>query len=107
MDSGRYVSLMGRFGLERCWGRTGTAEEKAEILLLVWCRGQNQNRAGREYGEDYAAGGCCLSGSCLSARVDGFQGPQSAHGRTPHKLLALDDGLWCDVSCQGAALRKM
>lgn len=70
MDLGRCVSLMGRFGLVRCWGKAGTAEEKGEVLELVWCRGQNQNRAGAEYGEDYAAG------STLSARVDGFQGSQ-------------------------------
>lgn len=84
---------MGRFGLVRFWGRAGTAEEKGEVLELVWCRGQNQNRVGTEYREDYAAGGCCLSGCCLSARVDGFQGSQSAHGRIAHKLLALDDGV--------------
>lgn len=56
MDSGRCVSLMRRFGLVR-WlrGKEGRAEEKAEVLLLVWCRGQNQNRAGMEYGGDFAA----------------------------------------------------
>lgn len=59
----------------------------------------DQNRADTEYGENYAAGGCCLSGCCLSARVDGFQGSQSAHERTPHKLLGLDDGVWCDSLC--------
>lgn len=36
--------------------KEGKAEEKAEVLVLVWCRGQNQNRAGREYGGDFAAG---------------------------------------------------
>lgn len=95
MGLGRCVTLMGRFGLARCWGRAGTAEEKGEVLELVWCRGQNQNRSGTEYGDNNVAGGCCLSGCCLSARIDGFQGPQSAHGRTPHKLLAPDYGLWC------------
>ena len=37
MDSGRCVSLMKRFGLAKCvWGNGGEAEEKAEVLVLVW-----------------------------------------------------------------------
>lgn len=66
------MSLIGKFGLVRSVVRkAGKAEEKAE-MVLVCCRGQNQNRAGTEYGGDFAAAGCCLTGSCLSAVQEGW-----------------------------------
>lgn len=30
--------------------------KRRQVSVLVWCRGQNQNRAGTDYGGDFAAG---------------------------------------------------
>lgn len=99
MDLGRCVSLVGRFGLARCWGRVGTAEEKGEVLELE----QGWRRIWGRL--------CCWrllplwlwpfsKGRWIS------EIPVSSW-KDSHKLLALEDGVWCDSCCRGAALIKM